>query len=228
VIQIVVDSRHWWYRESRTPHIGNTGSWQLPVLVSRSQKSEFRWYRELTTPRVGEMVSHRLSVLMSLLLLTSVTVIVTPRIGDKGSRQLPRICVAESCWLPLSVTRGVGDSAYRWYGELTTPRIGDTVSHQLSVLMSLLLLTPVTVDVTDTGSRQLWLWIPLKIRLHHLTQFKSRRIGIAPSNPPLVMWWENNRNGLKILSSQKRGGYRGVSVDSFRLPTPSLIFFLNT
>ncbi len=31
---------------------------------------------------------------------------------------------------------------------------------------------------------------------------------------------------LKILSSQKRGGYRGVSIDSFRLPTPSLIFFL--
>jgi hypothetical protein len=33
---------------------------------------------------------------------------------------------------------------------------------------------------------------------------------------------------LKILSSQKRGGYRGVSIDSCRLPTPSLIFFLNT
>ena len=31
---------------------------------------------------------------------------------------------------------------------------------------------------------------------------------------------------LKILSSQKRGGSRGVSIDSFRLPTPSLMFFL--
>ncbi len=28
------------------------------------------------------------------------------------------------------------------------------------------------------------------------------------------------------MSSQKRGGYRGVSIDSFRLPTPSLKFFL--
>jgi hypothetical protein len=33
---------------------------------------------------------------------------------------------------------------------------------------------------------------------------------------------------LKILSSQKRGGHRGVSIDSFRLRTPSLMFFLNT
>jgi hypothetical protein len=32
----------------------------------------------------------------------------------------------------------------------------------------------------------------------------------------------------KILSSQKRGGYRGVSIDSFRLRTPSLMFFFNT
>jgi cytochrome P450 len=30
---------------------------------------------------------------------------------------------------------------------------------------------------------------------------------------------------LKILSSQKRGGYRGVSIDSFLLPTPLVIFF---
>ncbi len=32
---------------------------------------------------------------------------------------------------------------------------------------------------------------------------------------------------LKILSSQKIGGVRRVSIDSFRLPTPSLMFFLN-
>ncbi len=44
--------------------------------------------------------------------------------------------------------------------------------------------------------------------------------------------WKKTRNKksrdtvpLKILSSQKRGGYRGVSIDSFQLPTPSLIFF---
>ncbi len=30
---------------------------------------------------------------------------------------------------------------------------------------------------------------------------------------------------LKILSSQKRVGSRGVSIDSFRLPSPSLMFF---
>jgi hypothetical protein len=33
---------------------------------------------------------------------------------------------------------------------------------------------------------------------------------------------------LKILSSQKRGGFRGVPFEPFRLPTPSLMFFLNT
>jgi hypothetical protein len=33
---------------------------------------------------------------------------------------------------------------------------------------------------------------------------------------------------LKILSSQKRGGYKGVPFEPFRLPTPSLMFFLNT
>jgi hypothetical protein len=30
---------------------------------------------------------------------------------------------------------------------------------------------------------------------------------------------------LKILSSQKRGEFRGVPFEPFRLPTPSLMFF---
>jgi hypothetical protein len=31
---------------------------------------------------------------------------------------------------------------------------------------------------------------------------------------------------LKILSSQKRGGFRGLPFEPFLLPTPSLMFFL--
>ena len=34
--------------------------------------------------------------------------------------------------------------------------------------------------------------------------------------------------GLKILSSQKIGGFRGVPFEPFRLSTPSLMFFFNT
>jgi hypothetical protein len=39
---------------------------------------------------------------------------------------------------------------------------------------------------------------------------------------------QENFSALKILSSQKRGGSRGVPFEPFGLPTPSLMFFLNT
>jgi hypothetical protein len=44
----------------------------------------------------------------------------------------------------------------------------------------------------------------------------------------LAYYGMSQRYYLKILSSQKRGGSRGVPFEPFGLPTPSLMFFFNT
>jgi hypothetical protein len=72
-----------------------------------------------------------------------------------------------------------------------------------------------------------------KLSLHlpiYQIEVKMKEIRERPERPqatPISTWTEKNII-LKILSSQKRGGYRGVSIDSFRLPSPSLMFFFNT
>ena len=69
--------------------------------------------------------------------------------------------------LPVSMMRGVIDSPYLWYAELTTPRINDTQSRQLSVSTIRgvdVFFTPKlirkkiqksTLRINDTQSRQL-------------------------------------------------------------------------
>ncbi len=61
-----------------------------------------------------------------------------PPISNTGSRRLrvsviqesptPRISDTVSSRLPVALSRGVGDSAYHWYRELTTPRIVESGS----------------------------------------------------------------------------------------------------
>ncbi len=107
-----------------TLRIGDTGNWQLPALVLRSQQIRITVIQGVD-PRVGDMVSHRLSMLMSLLLLTSVTLTVTPRIDDTGSQQLPASVLQKVVDFPrfrISVITGVDDSTYWWYGASSTLR----------------------------------------------------------------------------------------------------------
>jgi hypothetical protein len=56
------------------------------------------------------------------------------------------------------------------------------------------------------------------LKLHMKWEFKED----LPFILILNTFWKKM---FKDIASQKRGGYRGVSIDLFRLPTPSLIFF---
>jgi hypothetical protein len=95
----VANSPHHWYGESEIPPITNTESWLLNFL---KENSLYRWYRESSTPCTSDTVSCRLPGSLSWRVAESAYhrhgESTTPHIVESGSR-------------------GVDDSADRWYGE---------------------------------------------------------------------------------------------------------------
>ncbi len=85
----------------------DTESRRLPLSLSRGvDDSPYRWYAESTTPRY-----HRYGESLSKYLLKT-----SPNQWCGESLTL-RIDDTESRRLPVSLSRRVDDSAYRWYGE---------------------------------------------------------------------------------------------------------------
>ncbi len=80
---------------------------RLPDSTIRGvDDSPHHWYAESTTPRITDTESRLLTFLKENSLYRGYGESSTPRIVDTESRRLP-----------VSLSRGVDDSAYRWYGE---------------------------------------------------------------------------------------------------------------
>ncbi len=99
--------RYHWYRESPTPRIVESGSRRLPASLIRGVgNSPHHPYGESAT----EFFKKK-----TLCIDGTESESSTPRTSDTVSRRLP--VASESRRLRVPLSRGVDDSAYRWYGE---------------------------------------------------------------------------------------------------------------
>ncbi len=115
--------RYHQYGESPTPRISDTGSRWLPASLLRGvADSPHHWYAESATPRITDTESRLLNFLKE-----------NPLYRWYGESSTPRISDTVSRWLPLSLSRGVNDSAYGWYGESPTPLIVELESWRLRI-----------------------------------------------------------------------------------------------
>ncbi len=117
------------YGESPTLRIGDTGSRRLPVSLSRGvDNSQHHWYAESATPRITDAESRLLNFFkrkLSVSMIPESRWLPAPVIwwvaGSPypwvGESPTPRITDTESRRLRISLSQGVDDSAYRWYGE---------------------------------------------------------------------------------------------------------------
>ncbi len=93
--------------ESPTPRISDTGCRRLPASLMRGvADSPHHWYAESATPRITDMESRLFNFLKENSLYRWYGESSTPRTSDTESRRLP-----------VSLSRRVADSAYRWYGS---------------------------------------------------------------------------------------------------------------
>ncbi len=114
--------------ESPTLRIGDMGSRRLPVSLSRGVNySPHHWCTELLTPRITVTESRLLNFLKENSLYRWYGEWSTPCTSDTvsadspylwvGESPTPRITDTESRRLRVSLSRGVDDSVYWWYGE---------------------------------------------------------------------------------------------------------------
>ncbi len=108
----LMSPRYHRYEESATPRISDTGSRRLPAsLICGVANSPHHWYAESATPRITDTESRLLNFLKENSLYRWYRIV---------ESEIRRLCVSP-IWK-------VDNSAYRWVGESTTLRIGDTGS----------------------------------------------------------------------------------------------------
>ncbi len=107
-----------WYGESPTPRIVESGSRRLPAsLICGVSDSPHHRYEESAI----EFFKRKLSVSMIRRVVSSphqwYGESPTPRIVDSESRRLHLSPIRRVDNSPVSLSRGVDDTAYRWYGK---------------------------------------------------------------------------------------------------------------